>query len=147
MQPFTSQKEYVSQKSSTENIYDSKNSKIVVACYHTKKWGNGQNATYHAMKFAQESKEYPANPVAVELGRIVRIVKTKSENFKNNPINCLVCYKNSNMGRTLPNIENEQLFKIIIKNGEITHYEINHPEEYWKNFIMSILYQINDNLQ
>ena len=145
MQPFNTQKQFVEEKRA--NIYDNKNSKVVVACYHTRKWANGQNATYHSMKFDQETKEYAANPVAVELGRIVRIVRTKSENFKHNPINTLVCYKNSNMGRTLPNVQNEQLFKIIVKNGEITHYEINHPEQYWKDFIMNILYQINDALQ
>lgn len=140
----------VRQQTPQEQVHDVINSKLSVAVYHRNAWQQGQlkrNATYHAMKYLTETVEYHNAPFDVELGRIVRIVKSKKEKFSDNPINCIVCYYNDNQGRTLPGVINRELFRVTI-NTIITGYEMNpNLDEQAQEFIMYILHQINEALQ
>jgi len=133
-----------------EPIHDIEESRLVVAVYHQRKWMSPKglvNATYHSMKFLHESKQYQLNPVEIELGRIPRIIHSKREKFADNPIVTIICYENMNKGRTLKGVENEEVFKAVVRNRQIgDNYQIFVEDQYWKDFIFQILQQINNQL-
>lgn len=127
------------------NLHDTVNSKIVVACYHQKPWYRGSvatSATFTSMKYQQESAQYEAAPESVELGRIVRLVKSKVTKFRDNPIQTLVAYENNNMGRTKQGVENLPLFKLVFRDRQIDLKEIYLADPYWVEFINQIIQQI-----
>jgi hypothetical protein len=133
-----------------EPIHDREESQLVVAIYHQKKWMSPKgsvNATFHSMKFLHESKQYHLTPVEVELGRIPRIIRSKKEKFIDNPIVTIICYENLNKGRTLRGIENEEIFRAVVRNRQIgDNYKISVQDQYWKEFIFHILQMINNEL-
>lgn len=133
-----------------EPIYDIKDALLVVAVYHQRKWRSPRgvtNATYHSMKFLEESLEYHEKPYTVELGRIPRIIRSKKGKFGDNPISTIICYQNLNKGRTMKGVENVQVFKAVVTNRQIgDNYQINVEDQYWRDFIYQILVQINNEL-
>lgn len=133
-----------------EPIHDREASRLVVAIYHQKKWMSPKgpvNATFHSMKFLHESKMYHSNPIEVEMGRIPRIIRSKKEKFLDNPVVTIICYENLNKGRTLRGIENEEIFRAVVRNRQIgDNYKIAVEDQYWKEFIFHILQMINNEL-
>jgi hypothetical protein len=98
------------------------------------------------MKFLHESKQYHLNPVEVELGRIPRIIRSKKEKFLDNPIVTIICYENLNKGRTLKGIENEEIFRAVVRKTNWRQLQNLCSRPILEEFIFHILQMINNEL-
>lgn len=137
---------------SKSQIYDTINCKLTATVYHERSWlqgSNKRNATFHSLKFMNESADYSEeSSYQIELGRLVRVIEKKvTGDFRENPIKTIIVYQNLNNGGTNRANQNPMVMKIVVNNNSIVRYDCFIDEQYWRDFMESIKVQIQERLQ
>jgi hypothetical protein len=130
-----------------EEVHDRANSVLSCTVYHENYWlydGKKCNATFHYLKYMNESADYrPGTEDQVEFGRVVRVVSSKVTGpFKENAIKTICVYINKNQGGKIKGVQNPLILKIVFRNKQITSIENLLSEQEWRDFADSIVNQI-----